>query len=78
MINTGQIVNTDCVIVGAGLAGLSAGRYLLKELKVDNFVILEAGDRAGGRVQTITTPQGNKADLGVNSSRKKKKLGFPE
>jgi monoamine oxidase len=42
--------NTDVIIIGAGAAGLMAGRELQK--KGINFVILEATDRAGGRALT--------------------------
>ena len=38
------------IIVGAGISGLTAG-YLLKKAG-HNVVILEASNRAGGRIQT--------------------------
>ena len=41
----------DVIIVGAGAAGLGAANQL-KELGIDNVIILEAQDRWGGRVQT--------------------------
>ncbi len=41
---------TDVIIIGAGAAGLMAGRELQK--KGINFVILEATDRVGGRAMT--------------------------
>lgn len=41
----------DVIIVGAGAAGLGAANQL-KEIGVDNVIILEAQDRWGGRVQT--------------------------
>src|ERR1700727_1763848 len=40
----------DCVIVGAGVAGLAAGRMLAAAGK--RVVILEARDRVGGRILT--------------------------
>jgi uncharacterized protein with NAD-binding domain and iron-sulfur cluster len=40
------------VIIGAGIAGLSCAKYLI-ENNMDDFIILEAGDRIGGRCQTI-------------------------
>ncbi|CAF3521272.1 unnamed protein product [Rotaria socialis] len=42
----------DVLIIGGGLSGLSAGNYLL-EHNIDNFLILEARDRVGGRTCTI-------------------------
>jgi monoamine oxidase len=45
-----QSESTDqIVIIGAGAAGLYAG-YTLKYLGVENFVILEASNRIGGRI----------------------------
>ncbi len=46
----------DVVVIGAGLAGLSAARDLLKE-GVD-VVVLEARDRVGGRTFTVTEADG--------------------
>ncbi|KAG8544643.1 hypothetical protein GDO81_022136, partial [Engystomops pustulosus] len=40
------------VIIGAGLAGLSAAKYLL-EKGFSDVTILEASDRIGGRVQSL-------------------------
>lgn len=41
----------DCVIVGAGLAGLAASRELVRRGK--SVLILEARDRIGGRVESL-------------------------
>lgn len=54
---------TDVVIVGAGLAGLSAARKLT-EAGVSVFV-LEARDRVGGRVCTRPASDGTPLDLGA-------------
>lgn len=53
------------IIVGAGLAGYSAGAKLL-ENGYTNFEILEALDRKGGRIYTIDYgTSGQKIDLGA-------------
>ncbi|XP_014289962.1 peroxisomal N(1)-acetyl-spermine/spermidine oxidase [Halyomorpha halys] len=40
------------IIIGAGLAGLSAANRLL-QCGIDNFIILEALDRPGGRIHSV-------------------------
>ncbi len=50
----------DTVIVGAGFAGLSAARALMAEGR-DDFVVLEARDRVGGR-----TKPGQLGDLRID------------
>ena len=45
----------DCVIIGAGAAGLGAAR-LLADGGVRNIVVLEARNRIGGRVCTLALP----------------------
>ncbi len=44
-------VDVDIAIIGAGAAGLAAGRELLRANA--SFIILEARDRAGGRARTF-------------------------
>src|SRR5258708_12817030 len=44
----GSTTQADVVVVGAGFAGLSAGRTLSRQSK--KVVVLEARDRVGGRV----------------------------
>ena len=46
----------DTVIVGAGIAGLTAARILAREGRA--VVVLEARDRVGGRVWTVRTDDG--------------------
>ncbi|MEM6963878.1 MAG: NAD(P)/FAD-dependent oxidoreductase [Bacteroidota bacterium] len=51
------------IILGAGLCGLAIG-YELKKRAVD-FKILEARDRVGGRIQTITGELGTPMEMGA-------------
>src|SRR4051812_42068592 len=51
----------DVVVVGAGLSGLTAARRL-RDAGLD-VVVLEARDRAGGRLRTVTA-DGHAIDLG--------------
>ncbi|KAL6260754.1 hypothetical protein P5V15_008277 [Pogonomyrmex californicus] len=51
------------VIVGAGAAGIAAASRLMQK-NVDDFVILEANDRIGGRIYT-TNFGDNVVDLGA-------------
>jgi monoamine oxidase len=54
--------HVDVVVIGAGLAGLTAARKLTEAgLRV---VVLEARDRVGGRTWTITASDGTPLDLG--------------
>ena len=52
----------DVLIIGGGLSGLLAGNYLFK-YHIDNFLILEARDRVGGRTCTIDY-KGHPVDVG--------------
>jgi monoamine oxidase len=45
------------VIVGAGLTGLTVA-HELRKAGIDDFVLLEALPRAGGRIQTVSFPDG--------------------
>ncbi|MEM6374899.1 MAG: NAD(P)/FAD-dependent oxidoreductase [Pseudomonadota bacterium] len=56
--------NPDVVIVGAGSAGLSAGR-VLRDAGI-SFVIVEAADRVGGRAYTESTSFGVPVDHGCS------------
>lgn len=55
-------MHKQVVIIGAGLAGLSAAKKL-KERTIP-FVLLEASERAGGKVDSITHDNGHYFELG--------------
>ncbi|UZJ55731.1 hypothetical protein CBS101457_005051 [Exobasidium rhododendri] len=54
----------DVVIVGAGLAGLSAARALCQAGRGGDFIIVEAQDRVGGRTLDEKTPTGWPVEMG--------------
>ncbi len=51
-INSKTYDMTDIIVTGAGVSALSACASL-SEAGINNFVILEANDRIGGRMHTI-------------------------
>src|SRR5437867_518532 len=53
----------DCVVVGAGAAGLAAGAILREAGRT--FVVLEARDRIGGRAHTVRLSDGQSAERGA-------------
>jgi monoamine oxidase len=55
-------MNPDVVVVGAGLAGLSAARDLAAGGAL--VTVLEARDRVGGRVEQVPLPDGRLVQLG--------------
>jgi polyamine oxidase len=55
-------MDTDFVVVGAGVAGLAAARELVR--RGSKVVVLEARNRIGGRIQTATVG-GEIVDLGA-------------
>jgi monoamine oxidase len=59
---TSEPQRTDVVIVGAGFTGLAAGLEL-KKAGID-FVLLEARDRVGGRVESRQNGLGERIDSG--------------
>lgn len=56
--------DVDYVIAGGGLAGLYAA-WLLERKGIQNYVVLEARSRLGGRIRSFETPNGDAGfDLG--------------
>ena len=53
----------DVVVVGAGIAGLSAARELQRSGA--SVAVLEARDRIGGRAQSVPGLDGQILDLGA-------------
>ena len=56
--------NYDVAIIGAGAAGIAAGRRISQAGK--SYVILEAGNRAGGRIASASLASGAVYDRGAN------------
>ena len=54
----------DVIVVGAGMAGVSAARRL-SDLGVANVLVLEARDRVGGRTYSVNTTTAGSIDLGA-------------
>ncbi len=52
------------IIIGAGIAGLEAARYL-EEHGLHDYIILEARDRIGGRIWTVHPQKDIAVDLGA-------------
>ena len=57
-----DVIETDVVVVGAGLAGLSAARTLM-EAGVE-VLVLEARDRVGGRTHSVVEDDGRIIEYG--------------
>ncbi|KAH8383261.1 hypothetical protein KR009_007596 [Drosophila setifemur] len=57
--------NVKIVIIGAGMAGLSAANHLLQN-GCEDFLILEARGRIGGRIVSIPLSNNQKIELGAN------------
>jgi monoamine oxidase len=56
------VTSTDVLVIGAGLAGLSAARDL--EAGGASVTVLEARARVGGRVEQVELPDGRRVQLG--------------
>ena len=57
---------TDILIIGAGITGLSLAKRLEEHGK--DYVILEARERLGGRIQTFITKNGTPVEMGKSST----------
>ncbi|EDW24128.1 GL23965 [Drosophila persimilis] len=57
--------NAKILIIGAGMAGLSAANHLLQN-GCDDFFIIEARGRVGGRIVSIPLSNNQKIELGAN------------
>lgn len=62
---SGSNTNVKIVIIGAGMAGLSAANHLLQN-GCEDFIILEARGRVGGRIVSIPLTNNQKIELGAN------------
>lgn len=59
-----QVQRVQTVVIGGGLAGLSAARNLVS-LGVESVVVLEARDRVGGRTVNLPVPGGHVVEGGA-------------
>ena len=59
-----DVVTSDILILGAGMAGISAAKRLT-ERGLENFVIVEGADRIGGRVREVNFG-GVNVEVGAN------------
>uniref|UniRef100_A0A7N0V7C0 Protoporphyrinogen oxidase n=1 Tax=Kalanchoe fedtschenkoi TaxID=63787 RepID=A0A7N0V7C0_KALFE len=57
----------DCVVVGAGISGLTIAQALSTRHNHNNFILTEARDRAGGNIITVQTDDGYLWEQGPNS-----------
>lgn len=56
-------ISTDVLIIGAGLTGLTLAKNLEEQGK--NYLVLDAQDRIGGRINTIEVDNGTKVEMGA-------------
>ena len=55
--------STDVLIIGSGLTGLTLAKNLEEQGK--NYLVLDARDRIGGRINTIEVDNGTKVEMGA-------------
>lgn len=63
--NNTSSTNVKVLIIGAGMAGLSAANHLLQN-GCEDFLIVEARGRVGGRIVSIPLDNNQKVELGAN------------
>jgi len=56
-------LSADVIVIGAGLTGLSLAAQLVKQKR--RVLVLEARDRIGGRIHTLTTDDGTPVEMGA-------------
>ncbi|XP_030377000.1 peroxisomal N(1)-acetyl-spermine/spermidine oxidase [Scaptodrosophila lebanonensis] len=61
----GSSTNVSVLIIGAGMAGLSAANHLMQN-GCNDFCIVEARGRIGGRIVSIPLANNQKVELGAN------------
>lgn len=60
-----QTADYDVIVVGAGLSGLAAANHVLEEHATAKVLVLEANERVGGRIKSVTALQtGVEVDVG--------------
>lgn len=64
--NTSENPEYKIIIIGAGMAGLSAAQHLA-DLGHTDILVLEAKNRVGGRIHTLKTNDGFPIEMGANT-----------
>ena len=59
-----SMCSCQVLVIGGGLAGVSAAHHLHARCGVRDVVLIEAKDRLGGRAYTVKRPSGGKKDGG--------------
>ena len=62
------LVIVDVLIIGAGLTGLTLAKNLEEQGK--NYLVLDARDRIGGRINTVEVDNGPKVEVNMSHTKK--------